>query len=148
MKKSVYNAAGTKQIINTGFKTFDRQTNIISTGNVMASTQYSSYIRPWSETECNGLTRPCGELMNYDMKPFSGYRIPIPITDIIEDKERKESVILYVFFIWKKHQLEPLCWVLTDYNHNLLKKYVCNWTQKRMNAMNEIVKYVANEVDN
>lgn len=145
MKKPVFNKTGMKMLVTTGFKTFDKQTNYIGTGNVMANTQYSSFIRPWSETECNGFIRPCGELMYYDMKPFSEYRIPIPIRDIIEDKERKESVILYLFFIRRNHQLEPLCWVLTDYHHNLLKKYVWNWTVKRETAMLEIIKYITNE---
>lgn len=145
MKKAVYNNTGSRQIVNTGFKTFDKQTNCISTGNVYANTQISSFIRPWSETECNGFTSPCGKLMNFDLRQFSSFRMPYYIREKIEDTERTESVILYLFFIRRDHKIQPLCWVLTDKNKHLITESVFNWTQKRENAMFEIIKYITND---
>lgn len=146
MKKAVYNNTGSRQIVNTGFKTFDKQTNCITTGNAYCNTQFSSFIRPWSKTECNGFERPCGELMKFDLKNFGAFRIPNFIMEKIEDKERKQSVILYMFFIRREHKIIPFCWILSDYNHNLIAMDVADYycTQKRINAMCEISKYITN----
>lgn len=141
MKKAVFSKNGMKMLINTGFKTFDKQTNLITTGNVYASTQFSSYIRPWSKTECNGMDFPCGELLKYDLKPFSPYTIPIPIMRELYDETRTESLILYMFFIHRQG-IKPLGWVLTDKNHKMKSWFVDYWTWKREAAMKEIIKYI------
>ena len=39
---------GNKMKIETGHKTFDRQTNIISTGNIIANTLWGFFIRPYT----------------------------------------------------------------------------------------------------
>ncbi|MCG3655388.1 hypothetical protein L5F23_01565 [Aliarcobacter butzleri] len=52
MKKFGYTSNG-KLKISTGFKTFDEQSNYLGTGNVIANTQFSWYLRPTYETECN-----------------------------------------------------------------------------------------------
>ena len=143
MKKAIYNNTGTKQIVETGFKTFDRQTNCITRGNAYCNTQFSGLIRPYNETHCNGKEFPKGELMSYDLRTFGAFRMPQSIKELIEDQERQTGVFLYLFFIRRK-RIEPLCWVLTDYNYNLLDKAVFNWTRKRENAMNEIIKYITN----
>ena len=136
-----------KQIINSGWKEFDKQTNCISTGNVYANTQYSSFIRPWKETECNGFTNPEGHLMNFDMKPFRNFRIPKCIMEILKNKERAESYILYMFFIVNKEKhVEPFGWVVTDYHHKHVTSCVTrNYGQcylKRYNALKEAINYI------
>lgn len=147
MKQAIYNKRGTRQIIDTGWKEFDRQTNLITTGNVFANTQYSSYIRPWKETECNGFVNKEGHLMNYDLRPFVQYRMPRHIEAIIRDKDRADSVILYMFFILNEQkQVEPFGWILTDRQHNYLAKgltfdFGVN-ARKRLNALLEVRKYI------
>ena len=64
MKKAVYDKSG-RQIVSSAWKEFNQQTNCISTGNVYANTQYSSFIRPWKEKECNGHVNPEGHLVIY-----------------------------------------------------------------------------------
>ena len=49
---------GMKMILNTDFKKFNKQTNYISNGNVIANTQYSNYIRPY-----NTRINPVGEVV-------------------------------------------------------------------------------------
>lgn len=67
--KRQWNKTGMRQIINSGHKTFDNQTNVLdNSGNMIARTQYSHYIRNYNETQCNGETFKQGELQNYDMK--------------------------------------------------------------------------------
>ena len=135
-----------KQIIDSGWKLFDNQTNSIFPGNTYSNTQYSSYIRPWGETECNGNIREEGVLTKFDLKPFQQFRIPEKVMQIILDKERKESVILYMFFVYKDRRINPFCWVVTDYNDKLIDfrlvvRYKESWI-KRYTAAQEAISYI------
>jgi hypothetical protein len=155
MKKAEFNKKGTRQLVDTGWKTFDRQTNCISTGNVIANTQLSLYIRPYRETECNGLTFKPGELLEADLKAF-GYGPPDDIMHILRDRDREKSVILYMFStsewvgnIVGRRMRVPFLWVVTDYDHVLIKIRVVHrfgaqmW--KRRDAAKEILKYITEE---
>lgn len=148
MKKAIYNKRG-NQVVDTGWKEFDRQTNCIATGNVYANTQVSSFIRPWSETACNGHSFLEGHLMKYDMKQFDGYRIPTDIREILTDHNRQDSVILYMFFVINKEgHVEPFSWIVTDRNYKLIARHVtCGYRQsytKRLLASKEIISYICN----
>lgn len=150
MKKKTYTKDGMKQIVNSGWKLFDDQTNVITTGQVMANTQYSMCIRPWKETECNGWTNPEGYLMRFDMQPFTRHNIPRRIKELLEDAGREKGVILYMFFTinkWKR--VEPFFWVVEDYDYNVVcSQLVVGYGQhytKRLNAANKILKYITND---
>lgn len=93
MKAPIFNTKGTRQIVNMGFKRFDAQTNCISTGNVLANTQMSIFIRPYAQTQCNGFDFPEGHLMDVDLKMFGRYSLPSDIEKEIRNEKRKESVI-------------------------------------------------------
>ena len=145
MKKAVYNNKG-NQVVKTDWVEFNKQTNCISTGNVYANTQRSSFIRPWLETKCNGHDFQAGHLMKFDLENYRGYRIPEEIESYIRDKYRKDSVILYMFFTVRNKRVIPFGWVLTDRNYKLLK-----WTvvrdynesfKKRWSALNEAIQYI------
>ena len=146
MKKAIFNKRGTRQLIDSGWKEFDKQTNLITTGNAVLNTQHSSFIRPWSETECNGHTFPEGALMRSDLSTFRS--VPLSILEIIEDKNRRDGVILYEFWTYdlKTARCKTFCWVVTDRNHKLLQKriiveYGTN-RMKRISATEEILKYI------
>lgn len=147
MEKRIYDKSGMKQIINSGWKEFDKQTNLICTGNAYCNTQFSNCIRSYNQTECNGFSNPKGDLLNFDLKPFAKYRIPRTILDIIEDKDRNEGLILYMFFTSKNGHIEPFCWAVTDYNYKLVNySIVCGYKQnyfKRYSAAKEAIKYIA-----
>lgn len=101
---------GNKMIINSGYKKFDKQTNYISSGNVLGNTIYSNYIRNYNKTDCNGNIFEKGHLFNYDLKFFnisSEYKEYIRALDL-------ESIILYEIFIYNNHQKEILGWILED----------------------------------
>ena len=102
MKKAEFNKRGTKMLVDTGWKEFDRQTNCITAGNAVCNTQMSTYIRPFSETECNGLVFRPGELMAFDLKPYVKYGIPEAVLSLLEFKGRRDSLILYMFFTTRK----------------------------------------------
>lgn len=57
--------------INSGCKAFDKQCQGITTGNVIANTFLSMYIRPRSRTECNGRQNPPGHLQEFDLRLFA-----------------------------------------------------------------------------
>jgi hypothetical protein len=57
-------------VIDTGCKIFDRQCTYLTQGNHWGNCQFSSYVRPVSETECNGRTVPTGELFDFDIAAF------------------------------------------------------------------------------
>ena len=147
MKEAIYNKTGTRQIIDSGWKEFDRQTTCISTGNVISNTQLSFFIRPWRETECNGRTNPEGHLMNYDLKYFEKWHIPADLLVTIEDKNRRESVILYMFHTMTKDRyVKPFGWVLTTRDHRyinsrVVKEYGESYL-KREKALWEVIRYI------
>lgn len=146
MKKAIWNSTGMKQIINSGWKEFDRQTNCISTGNVFSDTQLSWFVRPYCETECNGFENPKGHLMDYDLKVFNPYHIPKWIMDILTDVNRRESYALYMFFTRNKGTIEPFCWIITDSHYQLITySIVCGYRQqysKRESAAKEAISYI------
>lgn len=146
MKQKTYNKSGMKQIIDSGWKEFDMQTNLITTGNVYSNTQTSSFIRPFNETECNGLSYCKGDLMNFDMKEFQRFGIPENIREILRNPEREDSVILYMFFVIDKGRVKPFCWVVTDRNYKLIDTcLVVGYGQsymKRFSAKIEILSYI------
>ena len=136
-----------KMLIDSGWKEFDKQTNILSTGNVYAATQFSSFIRPWKEKECNGFVNPEGHLTNFDMEPFRKFRIPDDIHKYITDRNREESVILYMFFVRdKERHVNPFSFVITDNHHRLIMYRVRSYRgqryMKRLNATKEAIKYI------
>lgn len=145
MKKAIYNKKGS-QVVNTDWVEFNKQTNCISIGNVYANTQVSSFIRPWSGTKCNGFDFPEGHLMKVDLRQFDGFHIPANLRDVIRDKNRKDSVILYMFFTMRNKRVVPFGWVLTDREHhligwNVVREYGESYT-KRWSALNEAIQYI------
>lgn len=141
MKKAVFNKSGMRQLVNTGYKKFDNATNYISTGNVIANTQYSLYIRPYCETKCNNCDFPEGHLLNYDMRMINN--IPQRIREILSDKARKVSYILYKFFVGDT----VVGWVVTDNEHKLITSQVeswCGdtWRYKKYNCLQECIQYI------
>lgn len=136
-----------KMHFDSEFKTFNKQTNVISTGNVFANTQTSLFIRPYNETECNGRENPKGHLMNFDLQTFRS--IPEPIREIIYDKTRERSVILYKFRVWRGSYEDIFAYVITDDSHNYIRHCLCveyganYW--KRYDALINILPYICNE---
>ena len=70
MKEHVWNKTGMKQIINSDYKLFNKQTNYISIGNVISNTQYSSYIRPYKEIKNGNYIGKEGDFLKFDIKNF------------------------------------------------------------------------------
>jgi len=86
--------------VQSGHKAFDAQADLIMTGNVLACTQHSLFIRPASETECNGMTFPPGHLQRFDCGFWRRTGTPARVIERACELANREgrSVILYRFF--------------------------------------------------
>jgi len=149
MKQKVWDKKG-NQVVKTKWKEFDEQTNYIGTGNVIANTQVSAFIRPWSQVECNNYTFPEGQLMNSDLKQFDGFRIPRNLLDVIKDKNRKDSVILYMFFTIRNKRVFPFGWVLSRRDYSTIGWQIVRFPGesyiKRCSALTEAIQYIQKDV--
>ena len=123
-----------KMKFESGFATFDKQTNYISKGAVISNTQYSNYIRG-------------NEFRDYDLKFFRG--LPNFIRNILN--QINYQTILYEFshtsyhedyYTGKsKHKIID-GYVLTTTDGHLISKWVLGKTIKSELAVNEAVKYI------
>lgn len=67
-------ATPNRQLINSGHKTFDRQTSMISVGSHLGTTHVGYHVRPKYATECNGVRFEPGHLRARDLAWFPGMR--------------------------------------------------------------------------
>ena len=105
----MWSKSGNKMIINSKFKEFNKQTNLITNGNVIANTMYGNYIRPYNETECNGIYFEQGHLFKHDLQFFS---ISNSMREYIKSLNRQ--VILYEIFIYRNGKKDIIGWLIED----------------------------------
>lgn len=86
--------------INTGHRTFDQQCEYLGTGNVFGHVQYSRYIRPVSETSCNGLSFAPGHLFDSDVRTFRDLHSSL----LAWLRGLNRSIILYEFRHFRRSQ--------------------------------------------
>lgn len=128
-----------KMHIETGHKTFDKQTNLISTGNIIANTMYGSYIRGVNEPDNAG---KYGGLFKYDTEQFRKIGVgPSLIKSMAENiKYSQQQTLFYAFFhftTYKKRILDCVAWTTLD--HKLIKAY--NFNDYRI--MQGVLPYIA-----
>lgn len=147
---------GMKQIVNTGCKEFDNYIIAISTGNVIGGGQFSLYVRPFNETECNGFTWEKGHLRNFDLKSFSN--LPNRVRKYVESVTQDESIILYKFYHynrnysrryrgWGNNHAEFIIhgYVVTDREHKLMQYFVTGPTYKSEQVIMGVIPYIVEE---
>ena len=88
-------------------------------GNVYSGVQTSSFIRPYSRTECNGMTFMPGRLRDYDLETFRN-RIPMRVLDETRIYTRTQSAILYQFFHFCAGKRIEHGWILTDTDNAMI----------------------------
>ncbi|RLE37801.1 hypothetical protein DRJ17_05770 [Candidatus Woesearchaeota archaeon] len=124
-------------------KSFNKQTKCISVGNQIASTVVSSYIRPYSETECNGQKFPEGYLqecdLNWIVKDAPGY-----VKDYIRENGKNKTFILYLLFHWYKNKKIMHGAIITDEEHNYVNMFLFRQNRKSLSILEEVKKYVCN----
>src|SRR6266542_1788637 len=70
-KALTFHPTADQMVIDTGCSVFDSQCSHLTSGNHWGNCQFSTFVRPVSETECNGRTVPVGELFEFDVKAFT-----------------------------------------------------------------------------
>lgn len=149
MKKIVWRN-GMHQLIESGHKTFDRQTTLVSTGNQIGNTVLGWFIRSFAETECNGQTFKPGHLQNSDL---ARWPVPFGIREIVQQlTDEHNGSILYQFFHYgytvrpgyTYHEMIKIedGWVLTTTRHDFLKQWVTGPTYKSRWVVEEARLYV------
>lgn len=148
MKKITWRT-GMHQLIESGHKTFDRQTTVILTGNQIGDTVSSSFIRPADEVECNHRTFEPGRLQNYDL---SYWPVPFGIRKVVQQlTDLNDGSILYRFFhwgyrrsvggYWEMVKIED-GWGLTTTCYGFLRQWITGPTYKSRLAVEEAKLYV------
>lgn len=138
---------GNKMKFESGFKTFDKQTRIISTGNVVARTQLSGYVRPKSETKCNGFVRDKGVLQEYDLRQgFLSSYLPYHLKDnVAKLADENGGCIAYLFFYKKARGQEKFIGlVITNKDYKHLKTFYLTNSNKHFAAVEEAKLYIIN----
>jgi len=144
MKKAEW-VTGNKMRFESLHKEFNRQTNYIGTGNVIANTQVSGFIRGRLDNGHNLMSDraghyPPGELQEHDLRPFN---VPEQIKDWIRHNiTGKESVILYKFFYYVGETQKPIGYVVTTPKGKLLRKWSALLTAKAMSALELAIEYI------
>lgn len=91
---------GNHMRIDTSHRTFNRQCECLSTGNVWGTCQFSNYVRAETETECNNMQFPIGHLRKWDLDQFKD--LPSHIRRQVEEMTKTVGGILYEIRHWGK----------------------------------------------
>jgi len=116
-----WDKGGNRQVIRTGCRPFDTQISALGQGNIFGSTITGVYVRPYSETECNGHTFPQGHLQAFDLQVFGS--LPVQVAQAVKTQTRTISGILYKLFHTGTHQIVH-GYVWSDYGHGMLNMWV------------------------
>ncbi len=134
---------GNHMIFESLCKTFNKQCDYISTGNVIGTVQLSFFVRPYNEVECNGFTNPPGHLRDFDLKVWRNRRTPHVVLDCVKELTNDgKKIILYCFRHWNNGEEVVHGYVITDDKHNLLKQFVTGRTYKSYSVIEEATKYI------
>lgn len=144
-----WNKRGSRIIIDSGYKTFDNQVVCISTGNVIGGCQYSTYVRPYNETICNGNVYEKGYLRDYDMKYLE---IPqylntnINIKDYIYDITQYKSCIVYQFSTYNNNNTKNIFGIIVEQDNEfkIFNTSYINYNKKQK-CLEFIVKILKEE---
>jgi hypothetical protein len=130
-----------KMKFDSPFKTFNKQTRVISTGNAIHDTQFSFFIRPKTEMECNNAKFDVGHLRDTDLGYFGN--LPYDVRKDVEQKTETKPAILYQFKHYQNGRIIVDGYVLTDTNYKHLKTYYTNQNNKSIGAVEEAKKYIS-----
>lgn len=133
-----------KMRFESGFKTFDNQTNLISTGNLVSNTQYSTCVRSRNTVKCGDKIFPKGDLQQFDLDHFE--TLPQDVRKFFEQGYTiSNNVWLYQFRHFSRGKKIVDGFVITDYSFaKILKVWYRNWF-KSYYAVQEAMKYIADD---
>ena len=144
---------GNHMKIDTPIKTFNDQVGEISTGNIIDSVEYGSYIRCWNDlgrdlydNQDGKKDRAPGVLTKFDLDGFEHLPNHVAQWVIKYAKETDKTFILYEFHHWSNGRKVVHGYVVTtsgDYLH--VSTFVTGPTYKSYGVMAECRKYICED---
>ena len=131
---------GNHMLFESEHKTFNKQVDCISTGNVIGNVQLSTFVRPYNETKCNSHTFPKGHLQEYDLG-WILEDLPSYVKNYIRGVAKNKSVIGYLFKHYSNGRRIHDGYVITTPKHKLLKAFYTD-NYKSMTVIDEAIKYI------
>ena len=110
-----------KMKIDTGHKTFDAQTNVISTGNIIANTMKGFHIRAFNDCHNGFENKASGHLQDWDLDKFD--YIPQGWKDRMRYENPNQKFILYEIFHYSNDNKIVHGLILTDNDKNHISTY-------------------------
>jgi len=110
-----------KMKINTGHKTFDAQTNIISTGNIIANTIIGNHIRAFNDCHNGFENKESGHLQDWDLDKFD--YVPQGWKDRMRANPDMKYILYEVFHHNSNGNKISHGMILTDYDKNHMHTY-------------------------
>ena len=138
-----FNKTGSRMLVDTGYKTFDEQTNYLTDGNAITNTQYSNYIRAYNNTiNPVGEKVQEGELQKFDLKYFTINQMTNSFIGWLESVAENESIILYEYFIYKNGYKNIIGWLVQDTKTNkIIGLEICNYSSIRFENKQKVLDF-------
>ena len=137
---------GDKILCESGHRTFDRQTNVIGDGNMIASTMMGAHVRPKCDVENSvGEIKEPGYLRRYDLNQWT--YLPDSVRQYVKSVTETESAWIYCFFHRNREGRAIVHgWVIVGPypESRLLKRFVTGPTYKSYNVIEYVAPYVSN----
>ena len=142
MKKHTWDNPN-KMHFESPLKSFNERVRVIVQGNAVTDTQWSTRVRAYNTTECNGLNYQPGELQKFDLSVHAG-GVPEYVQRCIREKFVDESGWFYHFFYWKSINVcRTLGYVVFNDDHSKYQVFVnAHITSKSREALYECIEYL------
>lgn len=128
----------------TGFKTFDHQTNCITDGNVSANTMFGQIIRPRCEPGHDGKIGACQSFDLQQMRRFGRAGDWVLKTIAALPLAETHRLTAYLFFVSNRGQRTTFGAFLVDRDQNLIARTPCD-TAKRELALAAMIRTLTNQ---
>lgn len=134
---------GNKMKFESEHKTFNRQTNCISTGNIISNTILGLFVRNWNNTECNGKTDyEAGHLYKFDTKNLD---LPSYVESYLRKLAKNTDLSFIVYQVRHYNANNKIIhgWIITDNNFRHIRNFYTNNSYKSDSIMSEVMQYVS-----
>ena len=122
-------------------KTFNRQTQIIDTGNIVSRTMIGGYVRAFNDLVLPmGGPCPAGELQDFDLQGF-GNNLPSGVREFVHLYGAKQKLLIYVFRHFHKGNKVIDGAIITTTDYKLLRAFYGR-TAKQTSIVYEALKYL------
>lgn len=143
LKEKVWRADGNSMIVETGHKTFDRQTNVLGPGNIHADTLLGKSVRGEMILTCYGPKRhKPGWLRAFDLAVFGGSMPKHVWNYIVRRTRNKDRIWVYELFHYNGHKRIVHGYILAKEDNELIHAFTTGPTWKSFSVVNGATPYL------